>query len=93
MNKLIKKSSWFILAIIFITTHSLFSQQNNKYAEKIKIFEDFVKKQMEIDKIKSYSSVLPVLHYLINDEIIEESRQITGGLDHNLLWIYYPPLS
>ena len=46
--------------------------------------------QMEIDKIKSYNSVLPIMQYLINDEIIEESKQITGGIDRNLLWIYFP---
>ncbi len=46
--------------------------------------------QTEIDTISSYKTVLPIIEYIFTDEIKENSRQITGGLDSTLLWINYP---
>ncbi len=55
MKVLIKR--YIISALLFVTilTSSLFAQSNEKYTEKIKIFENFIKKQMEIDRIPALS--------------------------------------
>jgi CubicO group peptidase (beta-lactamase class C family) len=46
-----------IFALLFavILTSSLFAQSEEKYAEKIKIVESFIKKQMKIDRIPALS--------------------------------------
>lgn len=41
--------------VVFIIVHPLFAQHATKYADEIKIFENFVNKQMEIDKIPGLS--------------------------------------
>ncbi|NQT27148.1 hypothetical protein HQ585_17470 [candidate division KSB1 bacterium] len=46
--------------------------------------------QMEIEKIQSYRTILPVMEYLITDDIKVESKQFVGGLNINLLWGDYP---
>jgi len=55
MKNLTKKGIWFFLVAIFIIVQQLSAQGSHKYADKIKIFEDFVKKQMEIDRIPGLS--------------------------------------
>jgi CubicO group peptidase (beta-lactamase class C family) len=48
---------YMILALLFavILTLPVYTQSNEKYAEKIKIFENFIKKQMEIDRTPALS--------------------------------------
>lgn len=56
MKILLKK--FFILSFLLITIfliQTLPAQQTNKYADKIKIFEEFVQQQMQIDKIPGLS--------------------------------------
>lgn len=55
MKVFIKKQIWFVLFAAFIISQLLFAQQAEKYAEKIKLFKDFVKKQMEVDRIPALS--------------------------------------
>ncbi|MFQ5825012.1 MAG: serine hydrolase [bacterium] len=55
MTNFIKKSFLFKILVIFITVWPLFAQHSKNYAEEIKIFEDFVKRQMEIDRIPGLS--------------------------------------
>ena len=55
MKKSIKKSIWLSLLLLVILSQLLIAQQPAKYAKEIKIFEDFVKKQMAIDKIPGLS--------------------------------------
>jgi len=55
MKHLTRKCVWIVLLAIFFTVQPLWAQNANQYAEKIKVFEEFVKKQMEIDKIPGLS--------------------------------------
>ena len=45
---------------------------------------------MEIDKLKSYRSAIPITQFLITDKIKKDSQQSIGGLDKYLLWMNYP---
>lgn len=54
MKHLAKYAIWFVLLAVF-TVQPLSAQQANKYVKEIEIFEDFVRKQMEIDKIPGLS--------------------------------------
>jgi len=55
-------------------------------------FQDAVQTayQMEIDKLKSYQSTIPIVQFMITDKIKKDSKQVVGGLDENLLWANYP---
>ena len=55
MKYFTQKSVWVVLLAVFIVAQPLSGQNANQYAEKIKVFEEFVKKQMEIDKIPGLS--------------------------------------
>ncbi|MFQ5866271.1 MAG: serine hydrolase, partial [bacterium] len=55
MKHFIKKSIWWVALLVFISVQPLAAQQNNSYAQKIKLFEDFVKQQMAIDRIPGLS--------------------------------------
>jgi len=50
-----KRYIWFVLLTLFTFAQPLFSQQTGEYAKEIKVFEDFVKKQMEMDRIPGLS--------------------------------------
>ena len=52
-------------------------------------FEDAVESayNAEINKLLSYNSMLPIIEYLISDEILNESRQSVGGTRQNCVWI------
>ncbi|MFP4370542.1 MAG: hypothetical protein ACLFR2_13270 [Candidatus Kapaibacterium sp.] len=41
----------------------------------------------ELDKISSYDYILPVSAFLLNDQILEDSKQKTGGKDKNIRFI------
>jgi CubicO group peptidase (beta-lactamase class C family) len=62
MRIFIKKIGLFSLLIIFFFL--LLQAQNNKYAERIRQFEDFVKKQMKVDRIPGLS-----IGFIIDDFI------------------------
>lgn len=55
MNHPIKRSFWLALLTITILVQPISAQQSNNYADKIKAFEEFVEKQMEIDQIPGMS--------------------------------------
>jgi CubicO group peptidase (beta-lactamase class C family) len=55
MKILIKRYMIFALLFAVILASSLFAQGKEKYAEKIKIVENFIKKQIEIDRIPALS--------------------------------------
>ena len=54
-NFLKKKSIWFFLLLPILFVQILSAQPTKKYANKIKIFEEFVQKQMAIDNIPGLS--------------------------------------
>lgn len=55
MKHLTHKSIWFVLLAVFVVVQPLAAQNTEKYAEEIKIFEEFVKKQMQVDSIPGMS--------------------------------------
>ncbi|MFQ6113547.1 MAG: serine hydrolase [bacterium] len=55
IKHLAKKHIGFVLLAVFIGVQPLPAQQNNNYGGKIKVFEDFVIKQMQIDRIPGLS--------------------------------------
>ena len=50
-----KRCIWFVLFTLLTFAQPLFSQQMGEYAKEIEVFENFVKKQMEIDRIPGLS--------------------------------------
>ncbi len=55
MKHITKKSVWLVLLILFFVAQPLSAQKANPYAEKIKAFEEFVRKQIEIDRVPGLS--------------------------------------
>lgn len=55
MNHFIKKHSSLALAAVLVAVLPTAAQQDGQYAEIIEVFEDFVEKQMEIDRIPGLS--------------------------------------
>jgi len=54
MRNLLKRLYWCLLLVLFLSFQYL-PAQNFKYAEKIKCIEDFVKKQIKVDRIPGLS--------------------------------------
>ncbi|MCH8293434.1 beta-lactamase family protein [Candidatus Poribacteria bacterium] len=54
MKRLLKHCIWFAFLTIFASLQPLLAEQE-KYVEEIRVFEDFVKKQMRIDRIPGLS--------------------------------------
>jgi len=46
--------------------------------------------EMEIEKLESYQSTIPISQFLVTSQIKKNSVQKLGGLDKNLLWVNYP---
>lgn len=44
---------------------------------------------MEIESLRSYRSTIPIVQFLITDQIKKDSKQTVGGLDKTLLWMNY----
>ncbi len=44
----------------------------------------------EVEKIKSYSSILPVMEYILTEENLAGSFQHTGGHDDQIFWDDFP---
>jgi len=55
MKNFAKSYAWFLLLAGLISLQSLFSQQKNNYSEEIRLFRDFVKKEMDVEKIPGLS--------------------------------------
>lgn len=55
MKHLTTKCFLFVLLVVLAVAPPLSAQDANRYAEKIKLFEEFVKKQMEIDRVPGLS--------------------------------------
>jgi len=55
MKHFTHKCVWVFLLAVFVIVQPLTGQDATQYAEKIKIFEEYVKKQMEIDRLPGLS--------------------------------------
>ena len=55
MRHSIRRYIWLVFVTIIISAQQVFPRQSGEYAKQIKIYENFVKKQMEIDGIPGLS--------------------------------------
>ncbi len=57
-----------------------------------KTFSEAVQRAYErdIEKVRSYKNQLPVEEYLLDEQTLEDSRQLTEGINSSIFWIDFP---
>jgi len=46
--------------------------------------------ERDIEKVRSYNDQLPVEDFLLDEQTLKDSRQLTGGINSSIFWIDFP---